>query len=226
MIIKAYVRRIPLRDWSVQDKDGFASILLHGWQIWWGVLFSWHLSLMHSMTYPQRIGQTMMSNGLYPVWVYKGHLWLANSSANVDDIIKKGERTKPRYNAQEQWWWEFTDPSIKGLFESMDRYMLGLKQNHDAVWSTFSKPKKKKTRDRADSIGVRDNRYIPQWVKIHVVLRDRGRCVYCGESNLKILEFDHRKAWSKGGSSKDPLNICLGCKPCNRKKSDKDWGWN
>jgi len=49
--------------------------------------------------------------------------------------------------------------------------------------------------------------------------------VYCGENNIKILEFDHRKAWSKGGSSKDPLNICLGCKPCNRKKSDKDWGW-
>ena len=44
MIMKAYVRRIPLKDWSVQDKDGFASILLHGWQIWWGVLFSWHLS--------------------------------------------------------------------------------------------------------------------------------------------------------------------------------------
>ena len=66
---------------------------------------------------------------------------------DFDDIIKKGERIKPRYNAQEQWWWEFTDPSIKGLFESMDRYMIGLKQNHDAVWSTFSKPKKKKTRD-------------------------------------------------------------------------------
>jgi hypothetical protein len=49
--------------------------------------------------------------------------------------------------------------------------------------------------------------------------------VYCGESNVKLLEFDHRKAWSKGGTSKDPLNICLGCKTCNRKKSDKDWGW-
>ena len=103
--------------------------------------------------------------------------------------------------------------------------MLGLKQQHEITWSSLSKPKKAQTKQSAGTIGVRDNRHIPQWVKIHVVLRDKGRCVYCDESNIKLLEFDHRKAWSKGGSSKDPVNICLGCRPCNRKKSDKDWGW-
>jgi 5-methylcytosine-specific restriction endonuclease McrA len=103
--------------------------------------------------------------------------------------------------------------------------MLGLKQQHELTWRSIKPSKKRTTKKQATGIGVRDNRYIPQWVKIHVVLRDKGRCVYCGEGNIKTLEFDHRKAWSKGGSSKDPLNICLGCKTCNRKKSDKDWGW-
>ena len=108
--------------------------------------------------------------------------------------------------------------------ENMDRAMLGLKQRHDLRGARLNQ-QEAHDEEEGHGIGVRDNRYIPQWVKIHVVLRDKGRCVYCGESNIKILEFDHRKAWSKGGSSKDPLNICLGCKPCNRKKSDKDWGW-
>ena len=70
-----------------------------------------------------------------------------------------------------------------------------------------------------------DDRYIPQWVKIVVVQRDGGRCVYCFENDPQLLEFDHRKSWVKGGSSKDPDNICLGCRPCNRKKGAKDWGW-
>lgn len=75
------------------------------------------------------------------------------------------------------------------------------------------------------STQVQDNRYIPQWVKIIVVQRDGGRCVYCFESDPALLEFDHRKSWVKGGSSKDPNNICLGCRTCNRKKGAKDWGW-
>jgi len=79
--------------------------------------------------------------------------------------------------------------------------------------------------DKRNDIKTRDDRYIPQWVKIAVVLRDGGRCVYCFESDPRLLEFDHRKSWIKGGSSKDPDNICLGCRTCNRKKGAKDWGW-
>ena len=75
------------------------------------------------------------------------------------------------------------------------------------------------------SIKTQDDRYIPQWVKIIVVQRDGGQCVYCFENDPALLEFDHRKSWVKGGSSKDPNNICLGCRACNRKKGAKDWGW-
>ena len=69
------------------------------------------------------------------------------------------------------------------------------------------------------------SRYVPQWVRIHVTQRDGGRCVYCGESDPRKLEFDHRKAYARGGPSDDPSNICLGCITCNRRKGAKDWGW-
>jgi len=222
---KAYVRRLALKDWSLSTNSGIASLTVQGWQVWLGVQFSWQWWLAGSMRLPQKLGMATMSNGLFPVWLYRGHLWVTCHSANSDDIQAKGAKTKPRYNAKEQWWWEFSDPSIHGTMENIDRAMLGLKQQHEFTWRSLEPIKKRTTKKKATGIGVRDNRYIPQWVKIHVVLRDKGRCVYCDESNIKLLEFDHRKAWSKGGSSKDPVNICLGCRPCNREKSDKDWGW-
>jgi 5-methylcytosine-specific restriction endonuclease McrA len=166
-----------------------------------------------------------MSNGIYPVWIHKGHLWVTSHDATTEDVTKKATKFKPRYSAKDQWWWTFTDPFLRGMMENMDRQMLGLKQQHDKTWKALTVTKKRHTRKKVGHIGVRDNRYIPQWVKIHVVLRDKGRCVYCGKDDPKELEFDHRRAWSKGGSSKDPLNICLGCKGCNRSKGARDWGW-
>lgn len=223
--IMSYVRRLALKDWSLNTSDDVSSLTVHGWQVWWGLQFSWQCWLAQSMRLPKLIGMTMMNNGLFPVWLYRGHLWVTCRKATTDDVRTKGTNTKPRYNAKEQWWWEFSDPTIHGLLEYMDRSILGLKQQHDLTWRTLEPIKKRTTKGAASGIEVRDNRYIPQWVKIHVVLRDKGRCVYCGHGDIKVLEFDHRKAWSKGGSSKDPLNICLGCKTCNRKKADKDWGW-
>ena len=103
---------------------------------------------------------------------------------------------------------------MRCLMEGMDRMILGLKQEHQATWARLTSTQRSKTTSTTKGFGVRDNRYIPQWVKINVVLREKGRCVYCGEDDVKLLEFDHREAWSKGRSSKDPLNICLGCRPC------------
>lgn len=69
----------------------------------------------------------------------------------------------------------------------------------------------------------RDDRVIPQDVKIAVTLRDKGVCQlrYAGCQTDFDLQFDHRYPWSLGGSSKDPDNIQLACGPCNRQKSNK-----
>lgn len=70
----------------------------------------------------------------------------------------------------------------------------------------------------------RDDRVIPQDVRIAVAIRDKGVCQlqYPGICILnRELQYDHRYPWSKGGSSKDPDNIQLACKPCNKHKSDR-----
>jgi hypothetical protein len=221
-----YVRRLPLKFWKVVEQDGLASLVLFGYQVWWGVLFSWQWWLSHSMRVPIRIGMGWVGHAHFPIWLYKGHLWLTCHEAKATHVRIKGAATKPRYEAKEQWWCAFADPGIHADIEHIERALLGLKKRHDVAWVFLERSTRQATSRKATGIDVRDNRHIPQWVKIHVVLRDEGRCVYCGCADIKQLEFDHRKAWSKGGSSKDPLNICLGCKPCNRKKSDKDWGWS
>ena len=221
----AYVRRIPLKNWKWTADDFFGILLVYSQYVLTRSTMTWKALLRNSMQIPIMIGTVGMNNGAYPLWIHKGHLWVSCYSANINDVLKKASNTKPRYNAKDQWWWGFSDPFIAGMMESMDRTILGLKQKHDNWWNTLKPAKKTTLKSQSKSIGVRDNRYIPQWVKIQVVLRDQGRCVYCGESDAMLLEFDHKKAWSKGGSSKDPFNICLGCKTCNRSKSDKDWGW-
>ena len=115
---------------------------------------------------------------------------------------------------------------MRDVMEDMDRAVFGLMRIHERAWASLNDAQRRSTRNTTKDIGVRDNRCIPQWVKIHVVLRDNGKCVYGGEADSKLLEFDHRRAWSKGGTSKDPVNICLGCQSCNRRKGDRDWGWS
>ena len=221
----AHVLRIPLKYWKWYSDDLLGTLLVYAQVIMMRPDTMWSFLLRNSMLRPELIGQVRLDNGFFPLWLYKGHLWATSKEATSEDIVKKATKTKPRYNVKDQWWWGFTDPSLRGLMENMDRAMLGLKQEHQKTWAGLTKAQRSKTTSTTKGIGVRDNRYIPQWVKIHVVLRDKGRCVYCGEDDVKLLEFDHREAWSKGGSSKDPLNICLGCRPCNRRKGDRDWGW-
>ena len=110
-------------------------------------------------------------------------------AATADDVSAKGAKTKPRYSAKEQWWWEFSDPSIHGLMENMDRAMLGLKQQHDLTWRSLEPTKKRTTKKKATGIDVRDNRYIPQWVKIHVVLRDKVDACTAGKATSRFLSL-------------------------------------
>lgn len=91
-------------------------------------------------------------------------------------------------------------------------------------WDVTQKRTRNKQKKNSNSIKKR-SRYIPQRVKIEVLIRDNARCIYCGESDPAKLEFDHLEAWRKGGDSDDSLNVGVSCFKCNRSKGDRDWGW-
>ncbi len=62
----------------------------------------------------------------------------------------------------------------------------------------------------------------------NIFLRDGYECVYCGESNRKLLTLDHVHPRSKGG--KDSWeNLVTACKKCNNEKDNltiMEWGRN
>jgi hypothetical protein len=69
---------------------------------------------------------------------------------------------------------------------------------------------------------ARDDRVIPQEVKIAVAVRDGGMCQIQGPPCTGTGEvYDHIFPWARGGSSKDPDNIQMACRACNSWKSDK-----
>lgn len=53
----------------------------------------------------------------------------------------------------------------------------------------------------------------------NVFKRDNYECVYCGESNRKLLTWDHVLPQSKGGSN-TWNNLVTACKRCNNEKGD------
>ena len=157
-----------------------------------------------SSSTPFHLMNFQFANRKYGFWVFKKEFFIAKESVKISNFARYGKITiNPNGH---DWWLKFFNEQ-----EKLERSVYdGLESS---VYSEFSN----------EEFPTKDNRYIPQSVKIQVVLRDNGRCVYCGELNPDMLEFDHIKAWSRGGSSKDIGNICLGCKPCNRKKGAKDW---
>ena len=65
---------------------------------------------------------------------------------------------------------------------------------------------------------------IPKSVRSEVFLRDGSRCRYCGDCEGPF-SLDHIKPWSRGGSD-EAKNLCVSCRSCNSKKSNKmldDW---
>jgi hypothetical protein len=74
-------------------------------------------------------------------------------------------------------------------------------------------------------------KYIPQWLKRGVFMRDKGRCQICGTDLTKILNldntenYDHIIPLEKGGNN-DPINFQLTCEHCNKSKGDRSMEFN
>lgn len=75
---------------------------------------------------------------------------------------------------------------------------------------------------------VKSGRYIPQAVKDMVWVRDGGRCTYVGPDGRRCnsrhnLQFDHIKAFAKGGDS-SPGNMQLLCWQHNQYRAECEYG--
>lgn len=69
---------------------------------------------------------------------------------------------------------------------------------------------------------LRDDRVIPQAVKIAVAVRDNGLCQLKGPPcTIRGEVYDHRVPYDWGGSSKDEDNIQMACPSCNGWKGNR-----
>ena len=85
---KAYVRRLALKDWSLSTSSGIASLTVQRLASVVGCAVLMAVVVGGSMRLPQKLGMATMSNGLFPVWLYRGHLWVTCHAA-IPMIFKR-----------------------------------------------------------------------------------------------------------------------------------------
>ncbi|UOQ84645.1 MULTISPECIES: HNH endonuclease [Bacillaceae] len=74
-------------------------------------------------------------------------------------------------------------------------------------------------------------KYIPQWLKRGVFMRDKGRCQICGADLTKILNLDNTENYDhiiplENRGNNDPINFQLTCEHCNKSKGDRSMAFN
>lgn len=71
---------------------------------------------------------------------------------------------------------------------------------------------------RSQNLRTEKARYINRQIIAFIKDRDKGICVYCGESGNEI---DHVIPWSRGGPTSEK-NLVLACYTCNTEKSNSE----
>jgi len=107
--------------------------------------------------------------------------------------------------------------SLKGFFDLVD-----YKTHFDSKRSVFIfilRLSEFNPENKNEIFDLKHTRLIPSEIKKQVWMRDKGKCVLCGES--KNLHFDHDLPFSKGGTSLLTSNIRLLCAKHNLAKSDR-----
>lgn len=118
--------------------------------------------------------------------------------------------------SQEMFYFLFMDKLFLVEFNKLVQKVIIEKENYSLYNLHFDK-------NKIDENGRIKRCSIPQWVKVAVFHRDKGRCVYCGKdltnlaTKLNTANYDHIIPLAEGGAN-DPCNIQLSCESCNKKK--------
>lgn len=213
------IRRIPLKDWNIERNGNTALLKIRGSVVAMLLWMSWQNDFSSSYLFPTGIMAAQSGDTQRPsIWLYKGHIWSSPMLTMALDIQKAGASRSTNYQSEFSVWWDQVSPEARVALEVMDRTAQGLSIPKDLM-SRYLKGGRTSVKNRLELVNsVKHSRHIPQWVKIHVVIRDRGCCVKCGCNDSRLLEFDHLIPFSLGGPSDDPDNIRLLCIACNRSK--------
>ncbi|MEP0213630.1 MAG: HNH endonuclease signature motif containing protein [Cellulophaga sp.] len=127
-------------------------------------------------------------------------------------------------------WWNNNEIKFRELFNKIaddvfyilfGNRMLLLKFNQLVAKNVYDTTFPK---ENLNTSGKLKRKYIPQWVKKAVFLRDKGRCTKCSRDLTGLIavdtkqHYDHIVPLNQFGAN-DPTNMQLLCESCNLKKS-------
>jgi len=216
------VKRIPKTRWSVRKNGHFAYLTIKGVAVQIILWLSWVSMFERSLITANSMPLASSGDHKRPVvWLYRGHLYKTPYGMAIFQVEQAAGNQRTNYDPICTTWWDRVSAKARIAMEITHRISIGLAIPAN-LWLRYISGGSKSIRSTADKAGcIKASRYIPQWVKIEVVLRDQGRCRDCGCTDATLLEFDHLTSFIEGGPSDDPDNIGLRCLPCNRRKGRK-----
>ena len=212
------VRKLSTTTWSFTD-SGFGIIFQHNKLKYQLSYFEHDLIVGISTVQPVAIG---LVNKHRHYWLYRNEVYTTSSKFDGDKIIKHSERLKEeslddltklllkQMKTSQQQYDKIHKQKLQSMKQQNQQLLKSLKQTHEQTIKLLMKRTKPS----------KHSRYIPQDVKIQVVIRDNGMCQSPGCFATNNLHFDHIYPYSKGGRSDDMNNIQLLCSNHNWKKGD------
>lgn len=134
--------------------------------------------------------------------------WFENNRVYFEELFDK--------LAQEIFYFLFMDKWFLIEFNKLVQKVILEKENQEFYDLNFGE-------NSIDENGHIKRCSIPQWVKVAVFHREKGRCAFCGKdltnivTKLNVANYDHIIPLAEGGAN-DPCNIQLSCETCNKKK--------
>ena len=213
------IRRLSKTTWSLFT-DGHVFTFRHNKLKYQLSIFEYDLIVAISSLQPVKIG---LVNKHRHYWLYRDDVFTTPKDVDTNRIIKHNEKhqhesldelTKLLLGQMKSSYKQYGDNHKKKMLEMKQQnqqLLKSLKKTHESTIKLLMKRTK----------NTRHSRYIPQDVKIQVVIRDNGMCRFPGCFVTKDLHFDHVHPYSKGGRSDEVDNIQLLCSMHNWKKASK-----